>query len=144
MTNDSQGQIGWEIWLLDSASKGKSGRRIPLNEEVRKALIKYRDEVLSKARPNDMSPAGPLVIKTERSQSTSAQAIVKYVPTLVPAPSRDLRRRSSCRCDWSGIWKEVGSDILLFSCLANFLKIPSFFYPECANHAMMMSAAQSD
>jgi integrase/recombinase XerD len=43
---------------------------------VRKALIEYRDEVLSKARPNDMSPAGPLVIKTERSQSTSAQAIV--------------------------------------------------------------------
>jgi integrase/recombinase XerD len=76
MTNDSQGQIGWEICLLDSASKGKSGRRIPLNEEVRKALIEYRAEVLSKARPNDMSPAGPLVIKTERSQSTSAQAIV--------------------------------------------------------------------
>jgi len=76
MTNDSQGQIGWEICLLDSASKGKSGRRIPLNEEVRKALIEYRDEVLSKARPNDMSPYGPLVIKTERSQSTSAQAIV--------------------------------------------------------------------
>lgn len=76
MTNDSTGQIGWEICLLDSASKGKSGRRIPLNEEVRKALIEYRDEVLSRARPNDMSPAGPLVIKTERSQSTSAQAIV--------------------------------------------------------------------
>jgi len=76
MTNDSQGQIGWEICLLDSASKGKSGRRIPLNEEVRTALIEYRDEVLSRARPNDMSPAGPLVIKTERSQSTSAQAIV--------------------------------------------------------------------
>ena len=76
MTNDSQGEIGSEICLLDSASKGKSGRRIPLNEEVRKALIEYRDEVLSKARPNDMSPAGPLVIKTERSQSTSPQAIV--------------------------------------------------------------------
>src|SRR5579872_3640410 len=76
MTNDSQGQIGWEICLLDSASKGKSGRRIPLNEDVRNALVEYRDEVLSKARPNDMSPAGPLVIKTERSQSTSAQAIV--------------------------------------------------------------------
>src|SRR5579863_4552019 len=48
MTNDSQGQIGCEICLLDSASKGKSGRRIPLNEEVRTALIEYRDEVLSK------------------------------------------------------------------------------------------------
>ncbi len=76
MTNDSEGQIGWEICLLDSASKGKSGRRIPLNEEVRTALIEYRSEVMSKARPNDMSSAGPLVIKTERSQSTSPQAIV--------------------------------------------------------------------
>ncbi len=36
---DSEGQIGSEICLLDSASKGKSGRRIPPNEEVRKALI---------------------------------------------------------------------------------------------------------
>src|ERR1700742_2490350 len=27
-------------------------------------------------RPTDMSPSGPLVIQTERSQSTSAQAIV--------------------------------------------------------------------
>jgi integrase/recombinase XerD len=76
MTNDSQGQIGREIYLLDSASKGESGRRIPLNDEVRTALIEYRDEVVRSGRPTDMSPSGPLVIQTERSQSTSAQAIV--------------------------------------------------------------------
>jgi integrase/recombinase XerD len=76
MTNDSQGQIGSEICLLDSASKGKSGRRIPLNEEVRKALIEYRDEVISKGDRNAMTSAGPVVIKTERSQSTSPQAVV--------------------------------------------------------------------
>jgi integrase/recombinase XerD len=76
MTNDSQGQIGWEICLLDSASKGKSGRRIPLNEDVRNALIEYREEALRSGRPTDMGPSGPLVIQTERSQSTSAQAIV--------------------------------------------------------------------
>jgi integrase/recombinase XerD len=76
MTNDSEGQIGWEICLLDSASKGKSGRRIPLNEDVRNALIDYREEVLRSGRPTDMGSSGPLVIQTERSQSTSAQAIV--------------------------------------------------------------------
>jgi integrase/recombinase XerD len=40
------------------------------------ALIEYRDEVVRSGRPTDMSPLGPLVIQTERSQSTSPQAIV--------------------------------------------------------------------
>jgi len=68
MTNDSQGEIGWTICLLDSASKGKSGRIIPLNEDLRNALIEYRNRV--------MSFAGPLVISTERGLFTSPQAIV--------------------------------------------------------------------
>jgi integrase/recombinase XerD len=67
MTNDSQGEIGLAICLQDSASKGKSGRMIPLNDEVRDALIEYRRSV-----PN----SGPFVISTERSLSTSPQAIV--------------------------------------------------------------------
>jgi integrase/recombinase XerD len=68
MVNDSQGEVGWAICLQDSASKGKSGRMIPLNDEVRDALIEYRNEVTSFA--------GPCVISTERSLATSPQAIV--------------------------------------------------------------------
>jgi integrase len=68
MTNDPQGEIGRTICLQDSASKGKSGRMIPLNDEVRDALVEYRKEVLSFA--------GPFVISTERALSTSPQAIV--------------------------------------------------------------------
>jgi integrase/recombinase XerD len=68
MTNDSQGEVGRSICLLDSASKGKSGRMIPLGDEVREALIEYRNEVTSFA--------GPYVISTERALSTSPQAIV--------------------------------------------------------------------
>jgi integrase/recombinase XerD len=68
MTNDSQGEVGWSMCLLDSASKGKSGRMIPLSEEVREALIEYRKEV--------NSFAGKYVISTERSLQTSPQAIV--------------------------------------------------------------------
>ena len=45
MTNDSQGEIGKAICLQDTASKGKSGRVIPLNDEVRDALIEYRRSV---------------------------------------------------------------------------------------------------
>jgi integrase/recombinase XerD len=67
MTNDSQGQIGTAICLQDSASKGKSGRTIPLNEELRAALIEYRKSV-----PH----AGPFVISTERALATSPQMIV--------------------------------------------------------------------
>jgi integrase/recombinase XerD len=67
MTNDSRGDINTVMALQDSASKGKSGRFIPLSDEVRQALIEYRDTV-----PH----AGPHVICTERSLETSAQAIV--------------------------------------------------------------------
>lgn len=69
MTNDSQGEIGRNICLQDSASKGNSGRMIPLSREVREALIEYRRTV-----PH----TGSFVICTERSLSTSPQAIVTY------------------------------------------------------------------
>ena len=68
MVNDSQGQVARRIYLQDSASKGKSGRVIPMSDEVRNALIEYRDEVTSFS--------GPHVISTERGLSTSPQAIV--------------------------------------------------------------------
>jgi integrase len=68
MTNDSQGEIGRAVCLQDSASKGRSGRMIPLNDEVRDAFIEYRKEVLPFT--------GPFVISTERALSTSPQAIV--------------------------------------------------------------------
>src|ERR1700748_3518149 len=55
MTNDSQGNIARAISLYDIASKGTSGRSIPLSDEVRQALIEYRETV-----PH----AGPHVICT--------------------------------------------------------------------------------
>jgi integrase/recombinase XerD len=67
MTNHSEGKINTSLFLFDSASKGKSGRVIPMTEEVRNALVEYRDSV-----PH----AGPHVICTERGLQTSAQVIV--------------------------------------------------------------------
>jgi integrase/recombinase XerD len=72
MTNDSRGEIGYDICLLDSASKGRSGRRIPLNAELREALIEYRKLVMKTFGPC----ASRYVISTERKLSTSPQAIV--------------------------------------------------------------------
>ena len=68
MTNDSEGNINTSLWLFDSASKGRSGRVIPLTDEVRNALIAYRDSVLSFA--------GPHVISTERGLQTTSQVLV--------------------------------------------------------------------
>lgn len=68
MTNDSSGEIGHQICLQDVASKGNSGRMVPLNGDVRAALIAYRRKV--------MHFAGPFVVSTERGLSTSPQAIV--------------------------------------------------------------------
>jgi len=66
MTNDPQGEIGRAICLQDSASKGRSGRTIPVNDDVREALIEYRKQVTSFA--------GPYVISTERSLPPAKKA----------------------------------------------------------------------
>ncbi len=69
MTNSADGNVGHTLYVFDSASKGPSGgRTIPMNDEVRNALIEYRDEVLSYA--------GHYVISTERGLQTSPQVIV--------------------------------------------------------------------
>lgn len=68
MVTDAQGNIGQAIILQDGASKGRSGRIIPLNEELRRALVDWRQSI----------PAMPdgRVIRTERSKQTSPQVIV--------------------------------------------------------------------
>jgi integrase len=69
MVTDSEGSIGTAIHLQDRASKGRSGRIIPLNALLRSALEELK-ESQSCARPS------PFVITTERSTKTSAQAIL--------------------------------------------------------------------
>jgi integrase len=69
MVYDSSGEIGKEINLQDSASKGKSGRVIPMNAQLREALLLYREEVKSLRESQ-------YVIRTERSLSISAAALV--------------------------------------------------------------------
>ena len=66
MLTDAEGNLGSALHLRNEASKGMSGRVIPLNKELKIALQKLHDE-----RSNS-----PYVITTERSQHTSASAIV--------------------------------------------------------------------
>lgn len=69
MVMNSDGGIADQLCLENSVSKGKSGGIIPLNKELKQALIELHASTKS---PN---PALP-VIQTERQSKTSPQVIV--------------------------------------------------------------------
>jgi integrase/recombinase XerD len=66
MLTDADGRIGSAIHLHDAATKGRSGRVIPLNSELRDALAAWWEE----------GPHSTHVVTTERARNTSAHAIV--------------------------------------------------------------------
>lgn len=61
----ADGEVGDCIHLTDDASKGRSGRVIPINKQLRASLVELRG-----------SDRGEWVIRTERSDRTSAQAVI--------------------------------------------------------------------
>jgi len=73
MILDSDMNIDHHIHLTNVASKGNSGRIIPINKELKSNLIElyYQQKQL-----RSFDPSTSFVIRTERSHSTSAQAIV--------------------------------------------------------------------
>ena len=73
MIMTAEGDIGDAIHLTDTASKGRGGRVIPLNKQLRQHLVRLLDQ--EKQRPRFESEMG-FVITTERSDHTSAQAVV--------------------------------------------------------------------
>ena len=68
MITDPEGQLGTAIHLVDQASKGRSGRVIPLNKALRLALADLKADQSSTRQ-------SPFVISTERSVRTSPAAI---------------------------------------------------------------------
>ena len=64
----ADGEVGEYIHLTNDASKGMSGRIIPINRQLRAKIIELFDA-------GDIDPSAH-VIRTERSAHTSAQAIV--------------------------------------------------------------------
>jgi integrase/recombinase XerD len=68
MVTDARGQIGKAIHLEDTASKGRSGRVVPMNEELRTALADYFKTI--------WLPTSTFLIQSERSKGMSPQAIV--------------------------------------------------------------------
>jgi integrase/recombinase XerD len=68
MVLGADGEIGEFIHLTNNASKGMSGRIIPINRQLKAALLEL-------FRQGEIDPTGH-VIRTERSDHTSAQAVV--------------------------------------------------------------------
>ena len=68
-----EGEVSNEIHLTDNASKGRCGRVIPLNKQLRINLVKLL-EVAKQGHQFDLEKSH--VITTERSSQTSPQAVV--------------------------------------------------------------------
>jgi integrase len=68
MITDADGEVGQAIHLQDKASKGRSGRIIPMNGDVISALQGLKR--ISPVKPSTF------VISSERSTRVSAQSIV--------------------------------------------------------------------
>lgn len=73
MITDADGDIGSNIHLTDKASKCRSGRVIPLNMQLRLKLIELLE---SECQRHRFELSTSHVIRTERSDKTSPQAIV--------------------------------------------------------------------
>jgi len=78
MLTDADGEIADSIHLTDIASKGRSGRIIPMNTQLR---FKLQDWLEAAAKQRGFDIASSHVITTERSARTQAQAIVNMFAT---------------------------------------------------------------
>ena len=73
MITDADGDIGSNIQLTDKASKGRGGRVIPLNMQLR---LKLADLLEQERQHHRFDLTTSHVIRTERAEKTSPQAIV--------------------------------------------------------------------
>ena len=73
MVMNSDGSVGGYLNLPNSSSKGRSGRVVPLNKDLKKNLEMMLEEhqIL-----NDFDPQTSFIVRTERSKSTTPQSIV--------------------------------------------------------------------
>lgn len=70
MVTDAEGHLGDAIHLPNSASKGKSGRVIPMSKDLKAALTPWMPLAQSQLRPSHY------VITTERATRTSSYTVV--------------------------------------------------------------------
>lgn len=74
MVLDASGVLGEQIALEDSASKGASGRQIPINKQLKQELQLYFDKAT--ARKSVQEIRLQRIVQTQRGYATSPQVIV--------------------------------------------------------------------
>ena len=74
MVLDADGCVADQISLDNTASKGNSGRAIPLNKQLRVELVNHLTKTSKKNKVADLQ--NERVIRTQRGKATSAQVIV--------------------------------------------------------------------
>lgn len=74
MVTDAQGQVGTAIETHDRISKGRRGRTIPMNDELRLALRDLRSQ--------EELPARTTVVRSERGGAMRANSIVNWFAAL--------------------------------------------------------------
>jgi integrase/recombinase XerD len=72
MLMDAGGSLAEQISLSNDATKGRSGRHIPMNKQLRSKLL----ELYGSGSRDPRFSAKDHVVRTERSPKTSAQAVV--------------------------------------------------------------------
>jgi len=72
MLLNADGILSDFLALPNNASKGRSGRQIPLNRQLKEALL---DLFENESRRNDFD-AKDFVVRTQRSKQTSSQAVI--------------------------------------------------------------------
>jgi integrase len=81
MVTDAEGRIGDSIALENNASKGKSGRTIPINKDLRAALLALQESVTPE--PEDY------LITSERGGRMTANSVVMWFNRLFHSLSFD-------------------------------------------------------
>lgn len=73
----SDGTLANSLALTNDASKGKSGREIPINKTLRIVLVEF----LSQEQQRKDFNAKDFIVRTQRSKRTTAQAIINMFST---------------------------------------------------------------
>ena len=87
MLTDADGEIAYSIRLTDIASKGRSGRILPINMQLR---LKLQDWLQDASKQRGFDIASSHVITTERSARTAGASNREHVRSMV----------CRCRLDW--------------------------------------------
>jgi len=106
MVVDASGLIAEQISLENIASKGKSGRTIPINKHLKGDLEEHLCRALRRYSLSDLLQQR--VVQTQRGSTTSAQVVVKQVHWLfIPQRSKDVHYECSEE-DFDGWWFTQG------------------------------------